>query len=114
MQHSWHPHRHDVTTNDGRKFNINSCHHQRAYPFVDGCDFKLIAWAEGLSPFNYGESPADDLTGEKEAEIVFYNETNCLGIQHHPEWLNDSPLAADVESMIYVRQLVDDLVEGKL
>lgn len=94
VQDSSHPHVHRIATNDGKQLLSNSSHHQQQYPFVLSPDkYELIAWAldkdgnQKLSPYRWGESYEDDMSGSKEAEIVYYKETNALGIQGHPEWL---------------------------
>jgi len=115
VQHSHHPVRHKLLTFDGKELVINSCHHQRAFPYVPGCDHKLIGWAPmGTSAFNQGETPQEDMTGQPEAEIVFYKETACLGIQHHPEWMWPGTDRHDRASLDYVRDLVDALAKEEL
>lgn len=115
VQHSHHPSRHKLLTFDGKALVVNSCHHQRAYPYVQGCDHKLLGWAPmGTSAFNQGESPDEDMTGQPEAEIVFYKASNCLGIQHHPEWMWPGTDGMERDSIKYCQELVDALVEGQL
>lgn len=115
VQHSNHPARHEIITSEDVKFSTNSCHHQRAYPFVEGCEHKLLAWAPyGLSSFNEGESREDDMTGKPEAEVVFYPKTKALGIQGHPEWMWPVKGNMMTEVMNYYRGLVDSLCEEKL
>jgi len=115
VQHSNHPSRHEIITSEDAKFFTNSCHHQRAYPFVAGCEHKLLAWAPaGLSPFNDGESQQDDMTGKPEAEVVFYPKTKALGIQGHPEWMWPVKGNMMTEVMNYYRGLVSSLCEEKL
>ncbi len=87
VQHQSHPYLHDVTTDDGRTIKVTSTHHQRQYIQGLGDKAKLIAWAEHLSPFAFGESDADKLDEDKEVEIAYYPEIKALGIQSHPEYV---------------------------
>lgn len=87
VQHQSHPYLHDVTTDDGRVVKVTSSHHQRQYIQKLSPDkVKLIAWAEHLSPYAYGEHDNDKLDEDKEVEIAYYPEIKALGIQSHPEW----------------------------
>jgi len=115
VQHSWHPGGHPLDTFDGKRIMVNSCHHQRAFPYTPGCKHKLIAWAPmGTSPFNWGETFEEDMTGQPEAEIVYYPETKSLGIQSHPEWLWPPRDNAGRDSLLYMHGILDKMVDGDL
>ncbi len=86
VQHMEHPYLHPVKTISGDEIIVSSTHHQAQYiKEMDQNDVELIAWAENLSEFHYGESYDDVLDGDKEVEIAYYNKTRCLAIQSHPE-----------------------------
>lgn len=88
VQDQSHPYLHDVSTNDGRTIQVTSTHHQRQYiKNMPKTDYKLIAWAEHLSPKSFGETDEDDLSEDQEAEIVYYPKTRALAIQSHPEYV---------------------------
>lgn len=111
VQHQNHPSNHYIHTSDGRQLRTTSCHHQRAYPYA--VPHKLIAWADNLSSINEGE-PGEDLSGEKEAEIVYYPEIKALGIQGHPEWCYPSSSIEQMEFIRYCQMLLSLLVKGHL
>lgn len=83
---------HNISTNDGRVYNITSTHHQMMFPFnLDANKYKLIAWSTKFQSNTY----LNDIDKEKELpqnflepEIVFYKEYNSLCIQGHPEFAN--------------------------
>lgn len=87
VQDMRHNYIHPIITNDGKELLTNSMHHQRAC--LKGIENKttLLAWAPHISPYSYGESYKDKMDEEKEAEVVFYNDIQALGIQGHPEML---------------------------
>lgn len=114
VQHQRHERSHWIHTDDGLQIYVTSDHHQRAFPFgMRAEDFKLIAWAEKLSPFNYGED-GEDMTGHKEAEIVYYPKIKALGIQDHPELQFPAVCDDDLASIRYHRTLIDKLLKGIL
>lgn len=102
VQHSSHPHIHKAETYLGKEFICNSTHHQQALiRNVKNCE--LLAWANNLSKYHLNgdnkdyEFPSD----YKEPEIVFYPATRSLGIQSHPEWMDE-----DCEWVKFCQQLV--------
>lgn len=111
VQHQQHPYLHEIATNDGRKFITTSTHHQRAYIKGLGDKAQLIAWAEHLSPFSYGENNEDVMDEEKEAEIVFYPETRSLGIQGHPEIAYPPKEEWEAGLINYCRELIKKYLE---
>ncbi len=93
VQDQDHSYLHLARTSDGREIVVNSTHHQRQHPFsLPADEFELLAWGvdksgNNLSRYSFGESNDDDLSGHKDAEIVFYPKIRALGIQPHPESL---------------------------
>jgi GMP synthase-like glutamine amidotransferase len=90
VQDMSHPPYHLVSTYDGGLYRANSTHHQGVYiplSMVEGEDYKLLAWANNLSPFH---TIADDtITFDrdyKETECTWWYKTKCFGVQSHPEW----------------------------
>lgn len=108
VQHQSHPSLHNVKTNDGRTIRVTSSHHQRQYIQELGEDkAQLIAWAEHLSPYAYGESDKDKLDEDKEAEIVYYPHIKALGIQSHPEWAFPCDEEWQFTYIAYCRELLN-------
>lgn len=108
VQHQQHPGRHNVTTDDGRTIMVTSTHHQRQYIQKLSPDkVKLLAWAEHLSPFAYGESDEDKLDEDKEVEIAFFPETKALAIQSHPEYVYPARDAWQEKYIAYCRELLN-------
>jgi phosphoribosylformylglycinamidine (FGAM) synthase-like amidotransferase family enzyme len=108
VQNQTHPSHHDITTNDGRVVRVTSSHHQRQY--IQGLEpdkVELIAWAEHLSPYAYGESDNDKLDEEKEVEIAFYPEIKALAIQSHPEWAYPCRDESQEKYIAYCRELLN-------
>jgi GMP synthase-like glutamine amidotransferase len=77
---------HTVKTNDGRTITVSSTHHQMQLPPVGA---EILAWADPrLSRVYEGWTPTDGvLTPEREYDCVYYPNTNCLGMQYHPEFM---------------------------
>lgn len=117
-----HPGAHNVTTFDGKTILVNSLHHQMQHPWdLQPNKFKVLAWAEGLSPYHCGESDNDELVigkveGNKEVEIAYYPEIHALAIQSHPEmvfWRYDQ--SEEVRKSIdYMRGLLLGLINRTL
>lgn len=85
---------HNIKTYTGDEFEITSTHHQAQYPFTISKDYQgrdnylVIAWTEGISAYHEnGLQEEMPLPNNKECEIVYYKNTNCLGIQGHPEMM---------------------------
>jgi gamma-glutamyl-gamma-aminobutyrate hydrolase PuuD len=127
VQHMRHPSRHEIKTFDGQKLKVTSSHHQCQYPWLmDKADFKLIGWADDLSPIHENgdqkeignghaglmpyKSARDNLP---EVEICYYPDTRALCIQSHPEWMDFSN-DEDRKTIHYLRGLLDDLMNFKL
>lgn len=98
IQHvSNHHSHHEIITREGLKLEVNSLHHQMAYPYdMNINDYEVIAWSEGLSNTYLDEDDKEMCIGGiwpltesefKEPEIVYYTKTNSLGIQSHPEFM---------------------------
>lgn len=93
---------HEITTVKGEKFITSSAHHQMMNP--NGSKFDTIAWAtEQRSPrYVVDDSTILNDIGP-EPEIVFFPETQALGVQGHPEFMPiNSPFVQ------YNRQLVKE------
>lgn len=106
IQHQRHPYHHGVKTCEGTELQTNSTHHQRAYikPIEDKVE--LLAWADHISPFSYGESWDDKIDDPKEVEVAYYKETNCLGIQGHPEMLHPAMNQWEREFVNFCKRMV--------
>lgn len=118
VQDSDHPYIHKIMTNDNRMLTTNSTHHQRQAPFNLPTDkYEILAWAvdrdgvEGISPYSFGESDEDDMSGQKEVEICFYKDFSALAIQPHPEMLWPPREDWQKEFIDYCRELVEKYLE---
>lgn len=113
FQHVNHPYLHEITTFDGRKLTVNSTHHNMAdvSKLKEGEDYKLLAWAEKLSPYHL-DGWRKDIQCSKEPEVTFYPKINMLAIQSHPEDLEgDSEFN---ETMGWLKDILEKFMEGKL
>lgn len=90
VQHQENPlYIHNISTYDDKIIPISSTHHQAQFPYnLPKNKFKMIAWTKGISKMHQdGDTDEMHLPLNKEAEIVFYKDTKCLGIQGHPEMI---------------------------
>jgi gamma-glutamyl-gamma-aminobutyrate hydrolase PuuD len=94
---------HDIKTIDGRIFSITSAHHQMQWPNEINHVMVAVADPHSLQSASYDyTSVSKEPVLDKEPEIVYYPDTNCLGVQGHPEWMDvNSP------AVVYVRELVN-------
>ena len=76
---------HQVKTQDGKEFVVNSYHHQMQYPFE--VDHELVAWSDVRSNVHIVED--QDIQVDKEPEFVYYPGVKGFAIQWHPEWMDD-------------------------
>ncbi len=94
VQHLEHPGGHELKCFDGDRIYVNSIHHQLMYPYTMAeKDYKVLAYAEGLSDVHYDgnnkniKMPLDEQGVIIEPEICVFNNTNSLGFQCHPEMI---------------------------
>jgi len=81
--------KHLIRFNDNDVVAITSTHHQMMFPFnLPENEYTLIAWSNDILSLFHCNGEGDDIEIEKEPEIVYYNKTNCLCIQGHPENMN--------------------------
>lgn len=91
IQHvNGHTRDHSMILKNKMKYNITSSHHQMLYPFdMSKKSYELIAYSEYFQSNTYlnGNNEETELSKDfLEPEIVYYNKTNSLCIQGHPEW----------------------------
>lgn len=100
---------HELITHDGKNLLITSAHHQAMYPFnMNKDDYKILGWTEKMLSFHQnGEK--EELNPEKECEIVYYPKTNCLGIQGHPEWMDENSPTIE-----WVSDLVESFINKQI
>lgn len=88
---------HNITTYAGKVIPCNSDHHQMA-KLNPKVKHSLLAWAEHVSDTYEGAKGITYTTGEidpqYEPEAVWFPETESLGVQFHPEWLDKAHPAA--------------------
>lgn len=98
---------------------VTSTHHQMQFPWtIKGGRFKILAGSPQPISRHYafekklwkageeGEIPAKM---QIEPDVVFYQDINALGIQYHPEWMDNTSWG-----MKYARRLIDKLMSGEL
>ena len=88
---------------------ITSTHHQCMYPFnLSSSEYVIIA--HSLSTHMEGVPEIDDLVPPVGVvpEIVWYDKTNCLCIQGHPEYMD-----TDSSGYLYVQFLIENLILEK-
>jgi gamma-glutamyl-gamma-aminobutyrate hydrolase PuuD len=85
---------HDVETKDGKKFTVNSIHHQMMVP--DGTDHELVAWSterraekfclKGDDAYGIDDNQSwHPPEGWKEPEFIYFPKIHGYAIQWHPE-----------------------------
>lgn len=91
---------------EGVIFDVNSLHHQMMFPYnLDKSKYTVLAWStqdvrKTINTKYIGESGDYEIDGVKlqdmqdfmEPEVVYFKEIGHLGIQCHPEMMNNSPL----------------------
>lgn len=78
-----HTRTHDILTDKNEIHTTSSCHHQAMV--LEGTNHQLVAWA----------------VRDEIPEIAFFNETKCLAIQGHPEFMSiNDPFVKYTESLI--------------
>lgn len=86
VQHTnGHGYNHMTTFADGKKLPYSSMHHQMMFPWK--VPHKLLAWTEDISDRYLGLTAQETLLHKVEPEIVHFTETNCFGVQGHPEFM---------------------------
>jgi GMP synthase-like glutamine amidotransferase len=118
---------HSIVTNEGKKYQTTSLHHQIMFPWkLDAKKFQLLAWTDPLLSNEYlGEDdinipfdgnqlvpPASELNVESEfdiiePEIIYFPELKALCIQGHPEFIHNRKH----EFVKYCLGLVDEYIK---
>lgn len=106
-----HPGGHPIQTFDGQYLLCNSLHHNMARldDLKENEDYKLLAWANKLSPIHI-TGTKENLPCEKEPEVILYPKINFLGWQGHPEMMYNSPRYA--EMMNWSSNLLDKFLSN--
>ena len=98
---------------ENRNINITSTHHQMMYPFkMNRNHFTIIAKAASKisKTFLSGNDREMKLPLDfVECEIVYYNKTNCLCIQGHPEYMDH-----ESDAVVFINVLVEELLEDNV
>jgi gamma-glutamyl-gamma-aminobutyrate hydrolase PuuD len=113
VQHQQNPeYIHEIETNNYGKLMITSTHHQAAYPFnLNDWYYKVIGWTRDISVM-HEDGNGDELHPYKECEIVYYNNTKCLGIQGHPEFTDYQE--KHPKSLATLKKIVNDFLNDNL
>lgn len=78
---------HDMIDLRGNRVTTNSLHHQMMN--LKGTEHELIAWAAPKRSDIYLDETGIVEGPDKEPEVVWFPKTKMLGIQGHPEYLDD-------------------------
>jgi gamma-glutamyl-gamma-aminobutyrate hydrolase PuuD len=92
---------------------ITSTHHQAMYPYdMPHDEYKLLGWTRDISRMHQNGRGEEMLfNGLPEAEIVYFPKTKALGIQGHPEMMDEKKYP---ETFEYLRGLLNDHLSDKL
>lgn len=90
---------HSMVTNEGKEIHVCSVHHQMMNPFKT--KHELLGWAKENISTCYLIEQDKNVDMKVEPEVVWFPETQSLGIQYHPEFM-----ASDDEAVKYARELV--------
>lgn len=78
---------HTIATTFGDMMPVTSTHHQMQNPPPGA---KILAWAPArLSEIYIGEDDKEEDAPKMEYECVYYPNINALGLQYHPEMMQD-------------------------
>ena len=103
VQHvTGHSGRHLMRTHDDRCFEVTSTHHQMQLPPADA---QILGWADPKLSNVYEGHNGQELKPEKEFECVFYSKTKALGLQYHPETMNENS-----DGMKYCKELTEEFL----
>lgn len=94
---------HEVETNDGRVFVVNSAHHQMQLPPEDATP---LAWSRNRRSNRYLNGDGDRVDVDREYEVVYYPSIRAIGVQYHPEWLAPQDAAVNYVKEIVRRYLI--------
>lgn len=93
---------HPITTYDGKELLITSTHHQAAYPYnLPAENYQILGWTDGMLD-HHENGMQGEMNPEKECEIVYYPKGKCLGIQGHPEMMEQTH-----PTIAYLRNLLN-------
>ena len=99
---------------ENRDIEITSTHHQMMFPFyINKTKYKIIAKSSTNLSGTYlnGDNRNMDINFIEdfvEPEIVYYNSTNCLCIQGHPEIMDKNS-----QAVRFINVLIDELLESR-
>lgn len=107
---------HDLSTFDKLSLRVNSIHHQMVYPYnLDKKHYKILGWStknlssEYLNGFNKSLWLPESF---KEIEIIYFKNTDSLGIQSHPEMM--FKIEKYKETMDWMTDLFTKFYEDKI
>ena len=94
---------HFIHTDDGRKLDMSTAHHQMMYPWTT--KHRLIAWCKTHENQRYhlDTKALDFKRPDVDPEVVYFPETKALAVQGHPEYFRD----VECDSVAAVRQWVN-------
>jgi GMP synthase-like glutamine amidotransferase len=98
---------HVMVTEEGREYEVSSCHHQMLRPKGN---YRVIAWSpEKLDYYTHEKGGKKHTIHEnpqgKDPEVVYYNDLRALCIQGHPEFMPTNHITNDYFRLL-ARQLL--------
>ena len=78
---------HDLLTDDGRRIFVSSTHHQMQLP-PEGA--VAVAWSDPRRSDIYEGPNGVTYEPDREHDVVYYPSTNALGMQYHPEYMDEA------------------------
>lgn len=99
---------HDVQTFDGKKFKVNSLHHQMMAGF-ENLEHELVAWSDKNvgAPYIFMDDQIHvPAAGWKEPEFIYFPKIRGYAIQWHPEMLAETE-----ESTQYIMKFIREKEE---
>lgn len=101
---------HEIINSTGDVFEITSTHHQMAnWDTIDKDKAVLVAKSKKKLSDYYRDSRGV-ITVSEEPEIIYYPETNSLGIQGHPEMMSPEYPVIDYLNLLIKKLLVGNEV----
>ena len=87
IQHQHNPGNHKMTSYTKKEMTINSLHHQAVYPFLlPESKYHIVGHSQDISEIHQN-GLSEEYEVPVEIEAIYFPETQCLGIQCHPEMM---------------------------
>lgn len=93
---------HPVLATNGMTYSTSSCHHQMAYPYnMPKEKYEILAHSVPKLSQHYEGGGIHWQDHFEEVEVIYFPETNSLGVQGHPEMMDEnSPFVNYINELI--------------